>query len=97
MGDRQGGDWMRALGEVQEAIRGCLAALDRYEARFAELLSGTAPTPRPSPPSGGWDDRLAAAQTEADEVERLLAEQEAVWGRWQGAFAAWRRSLEQTP
>jgi hypothetical protein len=116
MGEQHDNDWVRTLGEVQDAIRGCLAALDRYEAKFAGLLGeaahclvAQASTPvrlgtgvdacatNPLQPNRSWRDRLTAARTEADEADHLLAEQEAVWGRWLGAFAAWRRSLEQTP
>ena len=97
MGDGRGQDWVRTLDEVDEAVHGCLTILDRYEAKFTELLGERLP-PRSNPavpiPSV-WDERLTAARAQADEVERLLAEQEAIWGRWREALSGWRRSVEQ--
>jgi hypothetical protein len=100
MGER---DWTRTLDEVDQAIGGCLSALERYEAKFVELLREQAVTTGPTferslpdvSPDVGWNDRLAAAKAGADEVEQLLAEQEAVWGRWRESLAAWRRLVEQ--
>jgi len=100
MGER---DWMRTLDEVDQAIGNCLSALERYEAKFVELLRERTVTPGPqferslpdASPDVGWDDRLATAKAGADEVEQLLAEQEAVWGRWRESLAAWRRLVEQ--
>ena len=102
MGDARDRDWVRALDEVEDAVRRCLAVLDRYEAKFTELLAEHAPptvSPHPVPEltSAGWEERLAAARGQADEVERLLVEQEVVWGRWRDALSAWRRSVEQPP
>jgi hypothetical protein len=102
MGDARDRDWVRALDEVEDAVRRCLAVLDRYEGKFAELLAEHhGPTvrrhPVPEATSAGWDERLSVARGMADEVERLLAEQEAVWGRWQDSLSAWRRSVEQPP
>jgi hypothetical protein len=82
-----------------------LTTLDRYEVKFAQLLA-ECDVPRGPRPRGelalpalashpGWGERLTAAQSGADEAEQLLAEQEAVWGRWQEAFSAWRRLVEQ--
>ena len=76
-----------------QAIEGCLSALDRYETKFTAMLAEHVP-PRgviaPERPvagaDDGWRDRLTAAKAGADQVERLLDEQEAVWGRWRGAF-----------
>jgi hypothetical protein len=95
----------RTLDEVGHAIEGCLTTLDRYEVRFAQLLAECDVPPGLRPREErvfpalakhtGWNERLAAAQSGADEVEQLLAEQEAVWDRWQEAFSAWRRLVEQ--
>jgi hypothetical protein len=100
MGDTGDRDWARTLNEVGQAIEGCLAALDRYESRFTALLADQLPAPdRPprqlSGGDDGWRERLTAAKTGADEVERLLDEQEAVWGRWRESLSAWRRLVEQ--
>lgn len=103
MGETGAGDWVRTLDEVGQAIEGCLSALDRYEMRFAAMLAECAPphegvrrSERPMPEGDdGWRDRLTAARAGADEVERLLDEQEAVWGRWREALSAWRRLVEQ--
>jgi hypothetical protein len=105
MGDTGDRDWVRTLDEVGQAIVGCLSALDRYETRFTAMLAEQAPPREGSPrferelPAGddGWRDRLTAAKAGADEVERLLDEQEAVWGRWREALSAWRRLVEQPP
>jgi len=93
-------EWRTTLGDIERAVRDCLTALDRYESAFAEQLlpdepaRGSAADPAdPADPGGGrgWDEKLAAAGRSADEVERLLAEQEAVWGRWREALAGWRQ------
>lgn len=103
MGETGDGDWVRTLDEVGRAIAGCLSALDRYETKFAAMLAEQVPVRKGSPhfdrelpdADGGWRDRLTAAKAGADEVERLLDEQEAVWGRWREALTAWRRLVEQ--
>ncbi len=100
MGER---DWVRTLAEVDQAIGNCLSALDRYEAKFVELLREQEVAAGPcferslpdTSPDVAWADRLAAAKAGADEVEQLLAEQEAVWGRWRESLAEWRRLVEQ--
>ncbi len=92
MGER---DWMRTLDDVDQAIGNCLAALDRYEAKFVELLREQAVVPGPhferslpdGSPDAAWEARLASARAGADEVEQLLAEQEAVWNRWRDSLA----------
>ena len=103
MGDAGGSDWVRTLDEVGQAIEGCLSALDRYEARFASLLREQLPPAGRPPqfdrtlPDPQWEERLAAAKAGAGDLERLLDEQEAVWGRWRAALSAWRRLVEQPP
>lgn len=105
MGDSGDGDWVRTLDEVGQAIEGCLSALDRYETKFSAMLAEHVPPSEGSPrfdrespeADDGWRDRLTAAKAGADEVERLLDEQEAVWGRWREALTAWRRLVEQPP
>lgn len=102
MGDARDRDWVRTLDEVDAAVRRCLSVLDRYEAKFTELLADHAPpTVRrhavPDRTTEGWNERLAGAHAQADEVEQLLAEQEAVWGRWREALSTWRQSVEQPP
>jgi hypothetical protein len=107
MGSTGSRDWVRTLDEVGQAIEGCLSALGRYEERFSALLAEHLPPGIAGPsfdrslPEGdadrGWEDRLAAARAGADEVERLLDEQEAVWSRWREALTAWRRLVEQSP
>lgn len=95
--------WRTSLDDIEQAIADCLAALDRYETAFAHVIGvepGELTERKPEPPAGGhadsWDFRLAASGEAADAVERLLAEQEAVWGRWQAALADWRRLAEGT-
>jgi hypothetical protein len=98
MGETGDRDWVRTLDEVGQAIEGCLSALDRYETKFTAMLADHVPphTARPLPaPDDGWRDRLTVAKAGADEVERLLDEQEAVWGRWREALSAWRQLVEQ--
>jgi hypothetical protein len=103
MGETGDRDWVRTLDEVGQAIEGCLSALDRYETKFTAMLAEHVPPREGVPhferplPGGddGWRDRLTAAKAGADEVERLLDEQEAVWGRWREALSAWRQLVEQ--
>ena len=99
MGEPRDRDWVRTLDEVEAAVRGCLAALDRYEARFHELLDAqpAAPRPAPKPPPTGWGESLDRAGRETAAVEHLLAEQEAAWARWREALSSWRQSVEQSP
>lgn len=100
MGDSGDANWVRTLDEVGQAIEGCLSALDRYETKFTAMLAAQIP-PRfdRELPGGddGWQDRLTTAKAGADEVERLLDEQEAVWGRWRERLTAWRQLVEQPP
>jgi hypothetical protein len=99
MGDSRGRDWQRALDEVEQAVRGCLTALNHYETRFHELLDappGPPPAPLPTPPES-WTDRLDQVRHETEMVERLLDEQEAAWTRWREALTSWRQSVKQSP
>lgn len=91
--------WARTLADVEQAVEHCLATLDRYEQAFDRVLAErqVAPRPAPTPSADEWDAKLKAAAKQADEVDRLLVEQEAVWADWQRRYAAWRRSLEQPP
>jgi hypothetical protein len=98
MGDSGDGNWVRTLDEVGQAIEGCLSALDRYETKFTAMLAEHVPPRFDRELSGGddgWRDRLTTAKAGADEVERLLDEQEAVWGQWRERLVAWRQLVEQ--
>jgi hypothetical protein len=104
MGETGDREWVRTLDEVGQAIEGCLTALGRYETKFTAMLAEHVPSRagvphlgQQSPEDDGWRDRLTAAKAGADEVERLLDEQEAVWGRWREALSAWRQLVEQPP
>lgn len=50
-----------------------------------------------SSPTAVWDEKLAAATRQADEVEQLLAEQEAVWGKWRHTFGHWQQMMHELP
>lgn len=95
------GGWATALAEVERAVGDCLAALDRYEGAFADVLSEVGPSVGIQrtlvPPEGDWGDRTSAARAKVADVEQLLDEQEQAWSAWQASFTAWRRSLEQLP
>ncbi|OWK46648.1 hypothetical protein [Fimbriiglobus ruber] len=103
MGEQRGREWERTLDEVERAIGVCLASLDGYEQKFAEVLA-TTPTPvgEPSLPApilaAGSDDgfatRLASAGQYSEDVEKVLAEQETVWGEWRNALLAWQQTLD---
>lgn len=92
--------WQETLTQVEQSIGDCLAALDRYESAFAKALraapEAVAARPLPSP-SPVWDEKLAAATRQADEVEQLLAEQEVVWGRWRQTFGNWQQMVQELP
>ncbi len=95
-----GGNWDETLSQVERSIGDCLAALDRYERAFTKVLHehpeaiAARPLPAPSPV---WDEKLAAATRQADEVEGLLAEQEVVWGRWRQTFGTWQQMMQELP
>jgi hypothetical protein len=84
-------NWQKALAEVEEGVRACLTALDRYEATFDGLMAPAA-APAAAPPD--WDASLARVGDEVNRVELLLAEQQAAWGRWHAALDRWEQSLE---
>ena len=96
--------WQNTLAEVEQAVGGCLAALDRYEKAFDGVLR-SAGSPPVAPVSAeasseqlaGWEERLGFARRHADAVEALLDQQEAEWTAWLAKYQAWRRSLEQPP
>lgn len=92
-------EWHRTVVAIEDSIGQCLAALDRYEQTFSRVLSDA---PRDAPrvsepiepvPEPAWDDRLALTARHADEVEQLLARQEADWRRWQEMFQDWKQLL----
>lgn len=98
--------WQTTVADIESAIADCMAALDRYEAAFGhfldeerELIRKDQAPAAPSPESLAheWDDRLAPARQTADEVEGLLAEQEALWNHWQHALAEWQHLAGTEP
>ncbi len=106
MGETNTTGWMGTLAQVDEAIRGCLDSLDRYEHAFgktySEVLEAIPPTayaedPRLQSLEKVWVDRLSQAQRAADEVEVLLNEQQSLWGRWLDSYNLWKQSLERMP
>ncbi|QEL20061.1 hypothetical protein [Limnoglobus roseus] len=94
-------NWHETLAQVEQSIGDCLAALERYETAFTKVLHDTQAEPivlpPVPPPSPVWDEKLAAATKQADEVEQLLAEQEAVWGRWRSTFGNWQQMMHELP
>lgn len=99
MNDERNPEWEEPLAEVESAIAGCLAELDRYEANFADVLAPQ-PLPFAKPLAASdreWDHKLDTAREVADRLEQELAGHEADWGRWNVAFSAWRTGIEQTP
>ncbi len=90
--------WMTTLSDVETAIGSCLAALDKYEERFSGVLGehvGSTPTTAvPDEPDEHWAGRLGGAVEQADQIDRLLTEQEQLWSHWQVRFTDWVRSLE---
>lgn len=90
--------WMTTLSDVETAIGSCLAALDRYEERFSGVLGehgGPASAVEvPNEPDEHWAGRLGGAVEQADQIDKLLTEQEQLWSHWQARFSDWARSLE---
>jgi hypothetical protein len=93
-------NWRESVEEVERGLAKCLAALDRYEQSFKDILTTT---PADAPPAvaesrpSGWSECLATAGERAASVERLLAEQEDAWRRWHDAVGQWRQTLQQPP
>lgn len=97
MNDETNPEWEQPLAEVEAAIAGCLAALDRYESTFADVLAPKA-VPAAKPFAGSdleWGHKLEAAKELADGFDLELAGHEAEWGHWRTAFSAWRTGIEQ--
>lgn len=108
---RQAG-WNRSLSDVEHAVQACLNALERYEAAFAGVLAEHGATVATDGSSSAaaissscttaltkldLEPTLALAQARADDVERLLLEQQAVWEDWSTSYARWRQSLDGMP
>lgn len=95
-------NWRESVDQVERGLNECLNALNRYEQQFHSVLK-TEPTPLQQTSHlaegrvTGWAERLATAGERAASVERLLAEQEEVWERWQLAVGKWKESLQQFP
>lgn len=94
-------NWRDALTQVEQSIGDCLAVLERYETAFAKVLQERHADPLPAAPlpapAAVWDEKLAAATRQADEVEQLLAEQEVVWSRWRHTFGHWQQMMHDLP
>lgn len=104
MADAARPDWTATLDELESSLRGWLDALDQYESRHAQLLSegDHHRTPRltlvrAEPEDDGWGERIASANRQVNEIERVLGEHQSAWGRWREAFTAWQASLQQWP
>jgi hypothetical protein len=99
MSNSSSSGWLTTLSDVETAIGSCLAALDRYEERFSGVL-GEHGTPTasavamPDESHERWAGRLGGAVGQADQIDRLLTEQEQLWSHWQARFSDWARSLE---
>lgn len=98
MGEKPNSEWARTLGAVDESIARCLESLNRYEAKFDDLLKD--PMPGSAPLAGNfdaaaWTEKLAAAEGEVSRAEQLIAEQEASWAQSQAALAAWQISVQR--
>ena len=87
-------NWKETLAEVERSIGDCLETLDRYEAAFSRAL-GDVPRSTSVESSIVWDAKLQVATQSADDVERLLAEQDGVWNRWRETLASWHGLIEQ--
>ncbi|MGL6096824.1 MAG: hypothetical protein ACRC7O_13640 [Fimbriiglobus sp.] len=103
MSDPRHPGWEHTLDDVARSVGDCLAALDRHEATFAEVLTSKSTermASRGCEPPGAvtpWDDLLTGAKQRAADVERALAAEEAEWARWRTDFADLRRRLQQPP
>lgn len=92
-------NWQESVDDVEHGLSACLAALDRYEQSFTDVLTAK-PVVNEAQPRiiegriSGWSERLATAGERAAAVERLIAEQQEIWNRWQTAVGRWKASLE---
>jgi hypothetical protein len=96
-------DWQAALDGMDTALLNTLAALDRYQATWANVLD--TPAPQEFLPIGdldqtegrlrAWDERLQAAAALAVSVSKQLDEREAAVGRWRELFADWQRVIQR--
>ena len=92
--------WRMTLSEVERSIGDCLETLDRYEAAFARVLAEAEPIvtldrvklPEFTPL---LERKLLDADRTADDVEKLLQEQDGVWTRWKETLATWHGLLQQ--
>ena len=88
--------WQSSLEEMETALGGALAALDRYQAGWEKLLAAPEgerpPVGRLEQSLREWDVRLQAASELADSVERELNDKEAAVGRWQESIKLWQAS-----
>lgn len=93
-------NWQDSLAAVERSIGDCLSVLDRYESAFAKILQepGRSVPKRAIPELPVvWDETLSEASRHADEVERLLVEQQELWGRWCQTFHQWQRMMQELP
>jgi hypothetical protein len=93
------GEWRAPLAAVERSIADCLTELERYEAAFHQALGEPITDRKPIalPAIADWDEKLAAAGRHADEVERLLSEQHAVWDSWRHKFTDWQKLVADAP
>ena len=95
-------NWRESVDRVEKELSECLAALDRYERSFHTVLNAEPVAVNELSPIiegkiTGWSERLATAGERVVSVERLIAEQEAVWERWQSAVVRWKETIQQHP
>ena len=93
-------NWRQTLSDVERSIGDCLETLDRYEAAFAKVLSEAEPVvtlERVALPEFAplLEAKLHDADRTADDVEKLLQEQESVWTRWKETLAGWHTLVGQ--
>lgn len=86
--------WTLTLAEVERSIEDCLESLERYETAFGRVLAKHGKPLLPI--DDGWDDKLAGATQAADDVERLLEEQDGVWQRWRETLAEWHDLIDDS-
>lgn len=91
-------DWQASLEEMETALGNTLAALDRYQAGWEQLLASPAAPERPTVDHlegrlREWDARLVAAAELAASVERELHDRQTAVGRWHDSLTQWRSGL----